>query len=132
MPKNLKGIEVAEIIPDKCIGCQICVAECPVGAIVMSDGVALIDPEVCVGCGKCLDVWFEAVIGYLSAAIEWSELNGTPDAWRDWWQNDASKTFYFIGKDNIPFHAIIWPAELIGMGTEFDSQMRSSDPLQFV
>jgi len=73
--------------------------------------------------GKCLYVWFEAVIGYLSATIEWSELNGTPDAWRDWWQNPASKTFYFIGKDNIPFHAIIWPAELIGMGTEFDAEM---------
>jgi electron transfer flavoprotein alpha subunit len=56
MPKNLKGIEVAEIFPDKCIGCQICVAECPVGAIEMSGAVALIDPEVCIGCGKCFDV----------------------------------------------------------------------------
>jgi methionyl-tRNA synthetase len=73
--------------------------------------------------GKCLYVWFEAVIGYLSATIEWSQLNGTPDAWREWWQNPASKTFYFIGKDNIPFHSIIWPAELIGMGTEFDAEM---------
>jgi electron transfer flavoprotein alpha subunit len=56
MPKNTKGIEVAEIIRDQCIGCQICVAECPVGAIEMVDGVACIDPEICIGCGKCADV----------------------------------------------------------------------------
>ncbi|MDD5243445.1 MAG: electron transfer flavoprotein subunit alpha [Syntrophorhabdaceae bacterium] len=56
MAKNSKGIEVAGIIPDKCIGCQICVAECPVGAIEMSGGTARIDPEVCIGCGKCLEV----------------------------------------------------------------------------
>jgi electron transfer flavoprotein alpha subunit len=56
MPKNTKGIEFAEIFSDKCIGCQICVAECPVGAINMVDGVALIDPEVCIGCGECKDV----------------------------------------------------------------------------
>ncbi|HEY3276670.1 MAG TPA: FAD-binding protein [Syntrophorhabdaceae bacterium] len=56
MAKNLKGIEVAEIISDKCIGCQICVAECPVAAITMENGVALIDPELCIGCGKCRDV----------------------------------------------------------------------------
>lgn len=57
MPKNSRGIEVAEILPDQCIGCQICVAECPVGAIELNDqGVAEIDPEVCVGCGKCADV----------------------------------------------------------------------------
>ena len=57
MPKNSKGIEVAEILPDQCIGCQICVAECPVGAIELNEeGVAEIDPEVCVGCGKCADV----------------------------------------------------------------------------
>jgi electron transfer flavoprotein alpha subunit len=56
MAENTKGIEVAEIISDRCIGCQICVAECPVGAIDMADGVARIDPEVCIGCGKCLEV----------------------------------------------------------------------------
>ncbi len=57
MPKNAKGIEVAEIISDQCIACQICIGECPVGAIELSsDGSAHIDPEVCVGCGKCADV----------------------------------------------------------------------------
>ncbi len=65
--------------------------------------------------GKCLYVWFEAVIGYFSAAIEWSKNNGQPEAWKDWWYDPAAKTVYFIGKDNIPFHAIIWPAELIGL-----------------
>ena len=63
---------------------------------------------------KCLYVWFEAVIGYLSASIELSQLSGEKDAWRNWWQDAAARTYYFIGKDNIPFHAIIWPAELLG------------------
>jgi len=63
MPKNSKGRDVSEIIPDKCIGCQLCVAECPVGAIEMHGGVAKVDPEVCIGCGKCFDVCpVEAVI----------------------------------------------------------------------
>ncbi len=69
--------------------------------------------------GKCLYVWFEAVIGYLSAAVEWAQLNGQPDAWHDWWYNPDAKTYYFIGKDNIPFHAIRWPAQLIGAGEWF-------------
>jgi methionyl-tRNA synthetase len=64
--------------------------------------------------GKCLYVWFEAVIGYLSASIEWSANRGTPEAWKDWWYDPAARTYYFIGKDNIPFHAVIWPAQLIG------------------
>lgn len=63
---------------------------------------------------KVLYVWFEAVIGYLSAAIEWSKNNGRPHAWRNWWQGENARTVYFIGKDNIPFHAVIWPAQLIG------------------
>ena len=57
MPRNKKGIETAEIIPDRCIGCQICVGECPAGAIRLSpEGVAIIDPELCIGCGKCSQV----------------------------------------------------------------------------
>ncbi len=54
MAKNSKGIEVAEILQDKCIACQICIGECPVGAIDLSpEGLALVDPELCIGCGKC-------------------------------------------------------------------------------
>jgi len=69
--------------------------------------------------GKCLYVWFEAVIGYLSATIEWSQLNGTPKAWHNWWFNPEARAYYFIGKDNIPFHAVIWPAQLTGAGEWF-------------
>src|SRR5512142_193825 len=76
--------------------------------------------------GKCLYVWFEAVIGYLSASIEWARLNGEPDAWREWWHDPASRTYYFIGKDNIPFHAVIWPAQLIGAGKTFDELFGST------
>jgi len=64
--------------------------------------------------GKSLYVWFEAVIGYLSATIEWAKNNGVPERWQDWWYNPQARTVYFIGKDNIPFHTIIWPAILIG------------------
>jgi len=69
--------------------------------------------------GKCLYVWFEAVIGYLSAAIEWNRLGPDKEAWRDWWVNPDARQFYFIGKDNIFFHASLWPAELMGAGAEF-------------
>ena len=68
---------------------------------------------------KKLYVWFEAVIGYLSAAIEWARLAGRQDAWRDWWTNAQARQFYFIGKDNIFFHTSLWPAELMGVGTQF-------------
>ena len=69
--------------------------------------------------GKCLYVWFEAVIGYLSATIEWAKLTGQPEAWRDWWTDPSAKAYYFIGKDNIFFHAAQWPAQLEGAGKEF-------------
>ena len=82
--------------------------------------------------GKCLYVWFEAVIGYLSATIEWCRLNGQPDSWKKWWHQENSKTFYFIGKDNIPFHAVIWPAQLAGCGTTFDKLMGEKEGQPFV
>jgi len=69
--------------------------------------------------GKCLYVWFEAVIGYLSAAIEWAFLVRQPQAWKQWWVNPEARAFYFIGKDNIFFHTSLWPAQLMGAGTEF-------------
>ena len=78
--------------------------------------------------GKCLYVWFEAVIGYLSATIEWSRLSGQPDAWKQWWHDAGSRAYYFIGKDNIPFHAIIWPAQLLGVGKAFDELMGEKAP----
>ena len=69
--------------------------------------------------GKCLYVWFEAVIGYLSAAIEWAQINGLGAAWKAWWTNPQAKAYYFIGKDNIFFHAAMWPAQLKGVAKEF-------------
>jgi methionyl-tRNA synthetase len=69
--------------------------------------------------GKCLYVWFEAVIGYLAAAVEWANITGEEDSWHDWWYNSDARTYYFIGKDNIPFHAIMWPAQLYGAGEWF-------------
>jgi len=65
--------------------------------------------------GKRLYVWFEAVIGYLSASKEWAQRSGAPEAWRRFWEGEA-RGYYFIGKDNIPFHTIVWPAMLMGYG----------------
>jgi methionyl-tRNA synthetase len=65
---------------------------------------------------KRIYVWFEAVIGYLSASKEWAKLQGDDTAWQAFWQGDA-KNFYFIGKDNIFFHTLIWPAMLMGYGS---------------
>ena len=63
---------------------------------------------------KRIYVWFDAVIGYLSASIEWARRSGDPDAWRAWWQSPDAESYYFMGKDNIVFHAEIWPAILLG------------------
>jgi methionyl-tRNA synthetase len=64
---------------------------------------------------KRIYVWFEAVIGYLSASKEWAKLQGHDEAWQQFWTGE-NKSYYFIGKDNIPFHTIIWPAMLMGYG----------------
>jgi methionyl-tRNA synthetase len=66
---------------------------------------------------KRIYVWYDAVIGYLSAAIEWAKLIGEPERWREWWDADVNPEaliYNFIGKDNIPFHTIIWPGMLLG------------------
>ena len=76
---------------------------------------------------KRLYVWFEAVIGYLSAAIEWAKVNGNPDDWENWWVNPSARAFYFIGKDNIFFHTALWPAELMGAGEMFLSIFAEED-----
>ncbi|MFC1916451.1 methionine--tRNA ligase [Chloroflexota bacterium] len=65
---------------------------------------------------KRIYVWFEAVIGYLSAAKEWATSSGDGEKWRTFWQDNKTKSYYFIGKDNIPFHTLIWPAMLMGYG----------------
>jgi methionyl-tRNA synthetase len=62
---------------------------------------------------KRIYVWFEAVIGYLSAAVEWADRAGTPDRWKEWWHDPNAKTYYFVGKDNIWFHTLLWPMELM-------------------
>ncbi len=82
MPRNPKGIEPAEVVSDRCIGCQACVAECPVGAIqIASDGVARINPDLCVGCGKCADVCPVGAVRYerkrkQKAAVEHAQPEG--------------------------------------------------------
>ena len=63
---------------------------------------------------KVIYVWFDAVIGYLSASKEWAKSGGDVDAWKDYWMDPEVKGYYFLGKDNIPFHTIIWPAMLMG------------------
>lgn len=63
---------------------------------------------------KRLYVWFDAVVGYLSASIEWARRSGDPEAWRKWWNDPEALSYYFMGKDNIVFHSQIWPAEILG------------------
>ncbi len=67
---------------------------------------------------KRIYVWFDAVIGYLSASVEWARRSGDPDAWRAWWGSPDAESYYFMGKDNIVFHSEIWPAMLLGYNGE--------------
>ena len=67
---------------------------------------------------KRIYVWFDAVVGYLSASVEWARRQGEPERWREWWNDPEALSYYFMGKDNITFHAQIWPAELLGHNGE--------------
>jgi methionyl-tRNA synthetase len=69
---------------------------------------------------KSIYVWFDAVIGYFSASVEWARRRGEPEAWRDWWQNPDAISYYFMGKDNITFHSVVWPAILLGANGQGD------------
>ncbi|SEP94282.1 methionine--tRNA ligase [Microlunatus flavus] len=72
---------------------------------------------------KRLYVWFDAVIGYLSASIEWAKRSGDPEAWRKWWtvgDESQARGYYFMGKDNIVFHSVIWPGILLGHNGQGD------------
>ena len=69
---------------------------------------------------KRLYVWFDAVIGYLSASVEWAKRSGDPDAWQRWWIDPDARGYYFMGKDNIVFHTVIWPGMLLGHNGEGD------------
>lgn len=71
--------------------------------------------------GKVLYVWIEAVVGYLSAAIEWAQKKGTPSLWEDFWKDPECKHYYFIAGGNVPFHTIIWPGEIIAYNQKYQN-----------
>jgi len=73
---------------------------------------------------KRLYVWFEAVMGYLTATIEWAHNSGRPEAWKEWWYDPEARIYNFIGKDNIPFHTMIWQAELLGVGNLYEEDRK--------
>jgi len=62
---------------------------------------------------KRIYVWFEAVMGYLTASRQWAQEAGTPEAWEAWWTGPDARAYYFIGKDNVVFHCLFWPAILM-------------------
>ncbi len=69
--------------------------------------------------GKVLYVWFDAPIGYISATMEWAQKTGSPEKWKDYWLSQETKLVNFIGKDNIPFHAVIFPAMTMGQNQPY-------------
>ena len=71
---------------------------------------------------KVIYVWFEAVIGYLSATIEWASMQKNTSEWEDFWKNPEAESYYFIGKDNIPFHSLFWPAQLLAYNTKYGEE----------
>lgn len=70
--------------------------------------------------GKVLYVWFDAPIGYISSTMEWAEKQGYPDLWKEYWQNPECRLIHFIGKDNLPFHCVVWPSLLMGQNQPFN------------
>ena len=69
---------------------------------------------------KRIYVWFDAVTGYLSASKEWAQIREEPSKWEEWWKNKDAKHYYFLAKDNIPFHSLIWPSMLMGYDNSLD------------
>ena len=78
---------------------------------------------------KRMYVWFEAVMGYYSASLHWAKNQGKPELWKDWWENDDAEHYYFMAKDNIPFHTIIWPAMLSGCGLHLPHDVPANEYL---
>jgi methionyl-tRNA synthetase len=78
---------------------------------------------------KRMYVWFEAVMGYYSASIHWAKNQGKPDEWKKWWESEESEHYYFMAKDNIPFHTIIWPAMLSGCGYKLPHDVPANESL---
>ncbi|MEM2995262.1 MAG: methionine--tRNA ligase [Candidatus Bathyarchaeia archaeon] len=83
--------------------------------------------------GKTIYVWVEALLGYVSATIEYFRNRGEPEKWREYWFNKNARTLFFIGKDNIPFHTIIFPALLLASGEDYNLpwNVSSTEFLQF-
>lgn len=76
---------------------------------------------------RVMYVWFEAVIGYISAAKEWSLESENIESWKSWWQNDSATHIYAMGKDNVPFHTTMWPAMLEGLNEGTDDSWHLPD-----